>query len=77
MIYLGLLFFVLSVYSLFIAGDAVELAIGILRSSLSIVGLVAVRFSNEMVLTMSVFLYALISILLLVVARSEVQVKDV
>ncbi len=77
MIYLGVVVLVFSIYTFLIAGDAIELALGLLRASLAVSGLIALLFHHEMILTVSMFLYALISVLLMAMTRSEVQVKDV
>ncbi len=75
-LFIGLLILTFSLYRLFISNDALTLGMGILRVSLSILGLMALRFNQEVVLTASVLMFALISLLLLAVTRSEVQQKN-
>jgi hypothetical protein len=73
---LGIALLIFSFYKLFLANDAVSLGMGILRVMLTVLGLIALRFKEPSVLASSVFLYAVISIFVLSVARKEVQIKS-
>jgi hypothetical protein len=73
---IGLAAFVFSLYQLFIANDAITLGAGILRVIIALLTLVGIRFQEPMVLTTAVFLYAIISMLVLAIIRNEVQIKN-
>lgn len=68
--------FACSCYSLFIANDARRVAMGLLRVALSTLGVVATKFDQPGVLTLSVLLYCLVSLSLLAIMRNEVQLKN-
>lgn len=72
----GIALLIFSLYKLFLANDAVTLGMGVLRVMITVLGLIAVRFKELPVLASSVFLYAVISIFALSVARKEVQLKS-
>lgn len=72
----ALLALLFSLYQLFIANNALALGTGILRAFLAILGLLASRFDQEVVLNASVMMYVFASLLLLALTRSEVQIKN-
>lgn len=73
---IGLMALVFSLYQLFISNNTLALGAGILRVFLAILGLLANRFDQEVVLNASVLMYAFASLLLLALTRSEVQIKN-
>ena len=73
---IGLMALVFSLYQLFISNNTLALGSGILRVFLAILGLLANRFDQEVVLNASVLMYAFASLLLLALTRSEVQIKN-
>ena len=73
---IGLMALVFSLYQLFISNNTLALGTGILRVFLAILGLLANRFDQEVVLNASVLMYAFASLLLLALTRSEVQIKN-
>ena len=73
---IGLPILAFSLYSFFIANDALRLGMGLLRVILSVLGLIALRFDQDSVLTAAVLMYAMVSLLLLAMTRSEVQQKN-
>lgn len=72
----GVFVLMFSLYQFFISDDALTLSLSLLRVFLSVLGLIALRFDEEVMLTASVLMYALISLLLLAMVRSEVQFKN-
>ena len=74
-IVLGTLVLLFSLYQFFIANNALAVGVGLWRVVLAMVGMFSIRFDHEAVLTAAVFLYALISLLLLATSRSEVQIS--
>ncbi len=74
MIILGVLLLTFSLYTLFIAGDALDFAGAVLRVSLSILGIVGARFSEESVISTAVFLFAILAVAQLAISRGEVQI---
>jgi hypothetical protein len=73
---LGLVVFVFSLYRLFIANNAMDVGVSLLRVNIALLGIAAVSFSESIVLVSLVLLFAIGSILVLTVIRSEVQIKN-
>jgi hypothetical protein len=64
-----------SFYRLFVANNAMSLGASLMRASLAILAVIAARFESQAVLLSSVLLFILISLLVLALIRSEVQIK--
>jgi phosphoglycerol transferase MdoB-like AlkP superfamily enzyme len=68
-----LVLLVFSLYTLFTATDVLEFAGGMLRVSLSLLGVIAARDSSATLLPGAVLLFAVLSLALLATSRGEVQ----
>jgi hypothetical protein len=71
----AMLALVFSFYRLFVSNNAMSLGVSLMRASLAILAVIAARFTSQVVLVTSVLLFVLISILVLALVRSEVQIK--
>ena len=72
---ISMLALVFSFYQLFIATNAMALGSSLMRVALSILAVIAARFDEPAVLTTVVLLFVLLSILVVALVRSEVQIN--
>ena len=70
----GILLIAISLYLFFLSQNSLQVAMGLLRIFLCALGLIAIRFNQNAVLTAAVLLYAIASVVVLVMTRIEVQV---
>ena len=73
---LGVLILFYSIYTFLTATDGLMMGKGLLRVALTLLGLVALRFNEEIVLTMAVLLYVVVTLALFAFTRHEVQLKN-
>ena len=74
MIYLGMALLAVSLYTTFSSDDVIEFGSSLIRSVLSVLFLVFVRFEDQGVMEASVLFYAILVLSFFALIRNEVQV---
>ncbi len=72
---ISMLALVFSFYQMFVASNAMALGAALMRIALAILAVIAARFDEPAVLTTAVLLFFLLSILVMALVRSEVQIN--
>ncbi len=76
MIIPAILVLVYSIYLVLVSSDNLSLGKGMLRVALSLLGVIGLKFHQELPLTLGVLLYGILTLALLAITRNEVQFKD-